>query len=113
MAGGQVVVPATAYIIRNGRLDPEWATTERSTMGIASRAIATMISVSGLNDMLRIYNTTQRDGVGFDLAYIGPDFNQKLPKPFDQRYMRALFDYGYQRARRGYDWTKSPPLFSK
>jgi hypothetical protein len=52
--------------------------------------------------MLRIYNTTQRDGIGFNLAYIAPDFNQKLPKPFDQRYMRALFDYGYQRARRGY-----------
>jgi predicted acylesterase/phospholipase RssA len=48
MAGGQLVVPATAYIIRNGRLDPEWATTERSTMGIAVRAIATMISVSGI-----------------------------------------------------------------
>jgi hypothetical protein len=68
---------------------------------------------SGINDMLRIYNTTQRDGIGFNLAYIAPDFNQKLPKPFDQRYMRALFDYGYQRARRGYDWTKSPPQFSK
>jgi len=23
--------------------------------------------------------------------------------------MRALFDYGYQRARHGYDWAKSPP----
>jgi predicted acylesterase/phospholipase RssA len=113
MASGQLVVPAIAYVIRNGRLDPDWAATERSTMGIAARAIATMISVSGINDMLRIYNTTQRDGIPFNLAYIGPDFNMKLPKPFDQGYMRALFDYGYQRARRGYDWAKSPPQFSK
>ena len=79
MAAGEPVVPAVAYIIRNGRLDPEWATTERSTMGIAGRAIATMITVSGLNDVLRIYNTTQHDGIGFNLAYIGPDFTQKLP----------------------------------
>ena len=51
-----VVVPAVAYVIRNGRLDPEWATTERSTLGIASRAISTMITASGLNDVVRIYN---------------------------------------------------------
>jgi predicted acylesterase/phospholipase RssA len=110
MAGGQFVVPAIAYVIRNGRLDPEWATTERSTMGIAARAIATMITASGINDVVRIYNTTHRDGIGYNLAYIGSDFTQKLPEPFDQGYMRALFDYGYQRARRGYDWAKSPPF---
>jgi hypothetical protein len=110
MAGGQPVVPAVAYLIRNGRLDPEWAATERSTMGIAARAIATMISGSGLNDVIRIYNTTRRDGVDFNLAYIGADFTEKLPEPFDQTYMRDLFDYGYQRARRGYDWAKQPPI---
>ena len=47
---------------------------------------------------------------GFNLAYIGSDFTEKLPEPFDQGYMRALFDYGYQRARRGYDWAKQPPI---
>jgi len=25
-------------------------------------------------------------------------------------YMRALFDYGYQKALRGYDWAKRPPV---
>lgn len=110
MTHGQQVVPAIAYVIRNGRLDPEWATTERNTMGIAGRAIATMIAASGLNDVIRMYNTTQRDGIAFNLAYIGSNFTQKLPEPFDQAYMRALFDYGYQRARRGYDWAKQPPV---
>src|SRR5208337_3255160 len=104
MTGGQLVVPAIAYVIRNGRLDPEWATVERKTLSIAGRAISTMITASGYNDVLRMYNTTQRDGIGFNLAYIGFDFSQKLPEPFDRGYMRALFDYGYQRARRGYDW---------
>jgi predicted acylesterase/phospholipase RssA len=110
MAGGKFVVPATAYVIRNGRLDPEWAVTERRTMGIASRAISTMIAASGINDVIRMYNTTQRDGIPFNLAYIGSDFTQKLPEPFDQGYMKALFDYGYQRARNGYQWAKSPPI---
>jgi hypothetical protein len=110
MAGGQRVIPARAFVIRNGRLDAEWAATERSTMGIASRAISTMIAASGINDVIRMYNATQRDGIDFNLAYIGSDFTQKLPAPFDQGYMRALFDYGYQRARRGYDWAKQPPM---
>ena len=110
MAGGQRVVPAAAYVIRNGRLDPEWATTERRTLGIAGRAISTMIAASGLNDVIRIYNNTQRDGIKSNLAYIGSDFTEKLPEPFDQGFMRALFDYGYQRGRRGYDWAKTPPI---
>ena len=109
MADGTFVVPAVAFVIRNGRLDPEWATVERRTMGIASRAISTMIAASGINDVLRMYNTTLRDGVDFNLAYIGSDFTQKLPEPFDQGYMRALFNYGYERARRGYDWSEQPP----
>ena len=110
MAAGQLVVPATAYVIRNGRLDPEWATTERRTLGIASRAISTMIAAAGINDVIRIYNNTQRDGIKFNLAYIGSDFTEKLPAPFDPGYMRALFEYGYERARRGYDWAKTPPV---
>ena len=107
---GLPVVEARAYIIRNGRLDPEWAAVERRTLGIAGRAISTMIAVAGLNDVIRIYGITERDGVDYNLAYIGRDFNETLPKPFDNKYMRALFDYAYQRAVRGYDWAKKPPL---
>lgn len=106
---GLNVPPATAYVIRNGRLDPEWSTVERSTLDIAGRAISTMIASSGFNDVVRIYHTTRNDGIGFRLAYIGADFNKVPPEPFDQDYMRALFDYGYQQARRGYDWADKPP----
>lgn len=109
MAARQPVAKAEAYVIRNARLDPNWADVRRSLMGIAGRAISTMIAASGLNDVLRIYATTRRDGIDFNLAYIGPDFDKVLPEPFDQGYMRALFDYGYARARRGYDWSKAPP----
>jgi predicted acylesterase/phospholipase RssA len=107
---GQPIVDARAFIIRNGRLDPEYATVERRTLGITGRAISTMIATSGLNDVIRIYAITKRDGVDYNLAFIGPDFNETLPAPFDNHYMRALFDYAYQRARRGYDWAKAPPF---
>jgi hypothetical protein len=110
MTRGERVVRATAYVLRNGRLDPEWAITERRTMGIVGRAISTMIAASGMNDVNRMYTTTLRDGIDFNLAYIGSDFTQQLPRPFDQGFMRALFEYGFQRARRGYDWAKQPTV---
>ena len=31
------------YVIRNARLDPDWAQVERKTMSIAGRAIASLI----------------------------------------------------------------------
>jgi predicted acylesterase/phospholipase RssA len=107
---GQPVVEARAFVIRNGRLDPEWATVERRTLGIAGRAIDTMIASAGYNDVIRIYAITQRDGIDYNLAFIGSDFNEILPSPFDSAYMRALYDYAFQRARRGYDWAKKPPI---
>src|SRR5436190_20866180 len=53
-----------AYIIRNARLDPNYAVSERRTISIAGRAIDTMLAASGQNDILRVYFTTMRDGVG-------------------------------------------------
>jgi predicted acylesterase/phospholipase RssA len=110
LAAHKRVIPIEAYVIRNGRLDPEWAVTERQTLGVAGRAISTMISASGINDVIRIYNTTQDDDIDYHLAYIGRDFDKTLPQPFDPGYMQALFDYGYQKAIHGYDWAKKPPL---
>jgi predicted patatin/cPLA2 family phospholipase len=99
-----------AYLIRNAREDPEWANVERRTLSVAGRAISTMIHTSGSNDLLRIYFVTKRDKVDYNLAFIGADFTAPHPGDFDKAYMQALFDYGYQQARRGYRWRKEPPL---
>jgi hypothetical protein len=113
MARRQPVLPMTAYVIRNARLDPEWSSVDRRTMGIAGRAISTMIATSGLNDVLRIYNTTQMDQVGYRLAFIGPDFEGVLASPFEQSYMRSLFAYGLARGRTGpAAWVSAPPFLT-
>ena len=98
-----------AYIIRNARLDPDHAQTERRTINIASRAIATMLAASGQNDVLRTYFISRRDGVDYNLAYIGADFSAEKPGEFDPAYMQALFEYGYREARDGRAWHKVPP----
>ncbi len=99
----------TAYVIRNARLDPEHAEIERRTLSIAGRAISTMLQASGYNDVVRAYFLTKRDGLDFNLSYIGADFKVPRTAPFDQAYMRALFDYGYAQAVNGRPWHKSPP----
>jgi hypothetical protein len=106
---GERVREVRAWMIRNARLDPGWASVDRRTLGIAGRAISTMIFASGFNDVLRLYNRTQQDGVDFNLAFIGADFGVELKEPFDQAYMRALFEYGYRQALAGYTWAKRPP----
>ncbi len=104
------VRPIQAWVIRNGRLSPGWEAVDRRTLGIAGRAISTMIFASGVNDVMRMYNATREDQIDFNLAFIGPDFTGQLTSPFDQTYMRALFDYGFVQGRAGYDWLKAPPL---
>ncbi len=102
----------TAYVIFNGRLEPQWTAVERSTLPIAGRAISTMIHSSALNDLTNVYVTTQKDGVDFNLASIGPDFTTPRPDAdFDPAYMQTLFDYGYALGKSGYPWQKVPPAF--
>jgi predicted acylesterase/phospholipase RssA len=99
----------TLYVIRNARLDPEWASVERRTMTIASRAIDTLIHNQGLNNLVLIYALARRDEMDYNLAFIGADFNVIHEQDFDLPYMRALYKYGYDKARAGYRWHKKPP----
>jgi predicted acylesterase/phospholipase RssA len=98
-----------AYVIRNARLDPDYAMADRRTITIAGRAINTMLASSGQNDVLRTYFISQRDHVDYNLAYIGNDFVTEKKGEFDQAYMLALYEYGYQQARAGKEWHKTPP----
>ena len=99
----------SVYVIRNARLDPDWASVDRNTLTIAGRAISSLIQTQGVGDLYRIYLTAQKDGLDYNLAYIGADFNAEHKEDFDTAYMRALFDYGYQLAKKGYPWQKAPP----
>jgi predicted acylesterase/phospholipase RssA len=101
-----------AYVIRNGRLDPDWASVDRRVFSIAGRAVSTMLHYSGQNDVFRLQTTTARDGVDFNLAYIGRDFTAEHKEDFDQTYMRALFAYGQAQMLAGTAWHKSGPFLT-
>ena len=101
----------TLYIIRNARLDADWASVERRTMSIAARAIGSLTRTQGIGDLYRIYATTARDGIDFNLTYIPPTFNTPHLEEFDTNYMKQLYDVGLERAKAGYQWEKYPPGF--
>jgi len=100
-----------AYIIRNARLDPDWAEVDRQTLSIASRAISSLIQTQGVGDLYRIYAICERDGVDFNLAYIPKSFSFPHKEEFDTEYMRKLFYTAYNLAKNGYPWQKQLPGF--
>jgi predicted acylesterase/phospholipase RssA len=99
------------YVIRNARLDPDWASTERRTMPIAMRAIDSLTRTQGIGDLYRIYTTTARDKIDFNLAFIPPTFNEPHREQFDTHYMKTLYAVGFDAAKAGYPWHKFPPGF--
>ncbi len=99
------------YVIRNAQANPDWAQVERGTISIAARAVASLIHSQGIGDLYRIYATTQRDNVDFNLAFIPSSFNAPHKEEFDNEYMRKLYDTGYSMVLKGFPWQKAPPGF--
>lgn len=102
----------SVYIIRNARLDADWASVERRTLTIAARAIASLTRTQGIGDLYRIYATTSRDNVGFNLTYIPQTFHAPHNEEFDTAYMRALFQAGAEAAKSQQPWRTQPPGYN-
>jgi len=99
------------YIIRNARLDPDWAEVDRRTLPIALRAISCLIQNQGVGDLYRMYTIAARDHVDYNLAFIPPIFDVPHKSDFDTHYMRALFELGYRMSSVGHlFWYKEPPV---
>lgn len=106
---GRAAMRPRLYVIRNAKINPEWQSVDENVLSITQRSIATLIKNQGIGDIYRIYSVAKRDGIDFNLASIPPDFSETSNEPFDQRYMIALFDRGYDLGSHYYPWTKAPP----
>jgi predicted acylesterase/phospholipase RssA len=106
---GRAVAKRRLYVIKNGRIDPEWQPVSENVMSITTRSISTLIKNQGIGDLYRIYSISKRDEIDFNLASIPPDFREVRKEPFDPRYMNALYDRGYDLASHNYSWVKAPP----
>ena len=100
----------TLYIIRNARMDPDWAQVDRRTLPISLRAITCLIHNQGIGDLYRIYAIAERDHIRYRLTYIPATFQTPHPAEFDTPYMRSLFALGEKMALEGHEWYEHPPV---
>lgn len=97
------------WIIRNGKIDPEYKEMPETTLAIAQRSLETLTKSRGIGDLVRMYARAKADRIDYNLAAIPRDFDVPHPKPFDRAYMQALYDRGLAMGRAGYPWAKAPP----
>ena len=97
------------YIVKNGKLTPEYEAVPSNTLAISARSVFTLTKSQSIGDINRIYAMAQRDGAEFRLASIPPSFNIPSTQIFDPSYMKALFQEGYKLGREGDPWTSTPP----
>jgi len=105
----KLAVGARLYVIRNGRIQPQWEPVKDNVLAISQRSLSTLIKNQSIGDLYRIYTITRMNGIEFNLASIPSDFQAQSNEPFNLTYMRALFDRGFDMGRRGYPWIKSLP----
>jgi predicted acylesterase/phospholipase RssA len=104
-----IQVKRRLYVVRNGKITPEWQSVDERALSIAQRSISTLTKYQGIGDLYRLHATAKRDGMDFNLAAIPASFTHASKEPFDREYMRALFELGFEQGHRGYAWMKAPP----
>jgi hypothetical protein len=97
------------YIIRNGRVAPEFKAVKASTLAIAGRSISTLIKTQGVGDLYQMYELARSNNVAYNLAYIPADFPDTSTEAFDPKYMSQLFELGFKLGESGTEWKKTPP----
>ncbi|MCP3906324.1 MAG: hypothetical protein GY715_22100, partial [Planctomycetes bacterium] len=99
------------FIVRNSPLGE--TSTRRNVrpnvVSVASRTIENAFELAIQASTYRVYVLAQRNGIEFNLAAIPDDPKFAMdPSDFDPTRMRELFDYGYEKAKDGYDWLDLP-----
>ncbi|WP_171230357.1 patatin-like phospholipase family protein [Ruegeria sp. HKCCA4008] len=97
------------YAIRNGKVEPELRVIKPGVFQVSARSLSTLIKAQGVDDLTIAYKLSLQRRAEYQATWIGTDFDYPLAEPFDPDYMRALFDYGYQRFKSGALWSNRPP----
>jgi Patatin-like phospholipase len=97
------------FVIRNGRTTPEFSVTKATLPAIAGKAIGSLIDTQAVGDLYRLYVIAKRDGIDYNVIDIPESFKVQSKSPFDNNFMRALYETGYQMGRDGVQWKKAPP----
>ena len=98
------------YVLRNGKIVPQYAQQQLSLFGLTSRSLETFTKYQGLGDLYRLYIASQRDSIDYNLVYIPDSFDAESKQLFDPAYMSKLYDVGYSLGLHADTaWEKKPP----
>jgi predicted patatin/cPLA2 family phospholipase len=98
------------YVIRNGKLKPEYKASVQTVAGLATRSIATLVKYQALSNIAAISELARRLKARFAFVAVPESFDEKPRSEFDPVYMQALFRLGYEHGRKGDSWQTQPPL---
>jgi predicted acylesterase/phospholipase RssA len=97
------------YVLVNDKVERDFQLVQNSTIDIAARTSASVTKTQIRSVLYETYDFARRNNFGFHLTYI----DKNLPSPtsfgFEAGYMRSLYQYGYDKAKTGDFWAKSPP----
>ncbi|MGE3708218.1 MAG: patatin-like phospholipase family protein [Hyphomicrobiaceae bacterium] len=97
------------YLIKNGKLSPEYEPVPKQTIPLSVRAIFTLIKSQSQSEIAQIWRTAKDGGADFNLVSVPPTFTKKPNEAFDSNYQSALYEVGYTMGRSGRAWVKRPP----
>lgn len=97
------------YILVNNKLKPDFEVVPNGTIDVASRSLGSITKAQTRSVVLSTYEFARRNHVGFNLSYIAHDYPAADAEGFNTAYMRALYQYGYEKAAGGQAWTGTPP----
>ncbi len=99
----------TLYVIRNGKLTPDYRPTEERALPLATRSITTLTKYQGLSDLRRLDRIARETNARVLFTSIPPDFTTAARSEFDREYMGELFRVGEEMGRTGRAWHSDPP----
>ena len=97
------------YIIRNGSTTPARKQIPRGVRSISERAIMTLLKVSGINDLYRLFLSTEHDDVDFYFVALPADYVRSTDEEFNEAEMNRQFELGYRQGAAGVPWRRLPP----
>ncbi|MBW7964866.1 patatin-like phospholipase family protein [Bradyrhizobium sp. BR 10261] len=97
------------YILVNKKIERNFELVANSTIDVASRSLSAITQSQTRSIIFSTYDFAKRNNLGFHLSYIERDYPAPPSEGFDTGYMRALYQYGYEKAAGGQAWTSRMP----
>lgn len=97
------------YILVNKKIERNFELVANSTIDVASRSLSSITQSQTRSIIFSTYDFAKRNHLGFHLSYIERDYPAPQSEGFDTAYMRALYQYGYEKAASGQAWTSRMP----